>query len=521
MVSASVLAKEKEAAAAKGGAAPKAAPTPAVTPTPAPAPAPAPAAKAKKEVIVDEGEEIELTPELKKELERIEAEERDQPEVGPDQDDDRDHLNVIFVGHVDAGKSTLSGQVLLRTGEVQKKDLEKYEREAKDKGRESWFLAYIMDTNEEERARGKTVEVGRAHFQTDKRRYTILDAPGHKNYVPNMIGGASQADVAVLVISARRGEFETGFERGGQTNEHARLVRTAGVRFVVVAINKMDEATVQWSKERYDTIVEKLTAFLRQTGFNRNDVTFLPVSGISAANIKDPIPDGVAPWYKGDTLLSTLDAIKLPDRDPNAPVRMPVVDRYRDMGALFLMGKIEGGTVVRGSKLMLMPSRDVVEIVSIRAGKRNVSKAGPGENVDICIKGSDEENIHVGFVLCDPKKPVPVVSVFEAQVVLLELLETCPIFTTGYQCVIHIHSATEECTVKVMLALIDKKTMEVTQKRPKFAKEGQIVRLRLETARPVAIETFKDYPQLGRFTLRDSGKTIAIGKVLATAKKAD
>merc|ERR1711972_978036 len=173
-------------------------------------------------------------------------------------------MNVVFIGHVDAGKSTTCGNVLLLSGCVGERVVERYMNEAKEKKRESWFLAYIMDTSDEEKARGKTVEVGRAHFETEHRRFTILDAPGHKSYVPNMIGGASQADIGVLIISARKGEFETGFERGGQTREHALLAKTLGVDKLVLAINKMDDPSVRWSQERYDEIVGKLSPFLKQ-----------------------------------------------------------------------------------------------------------------------------------------------------------------------------------------------------------------------------------------------------------------
>ncbi|KAJ2461987.1 translation termination factor GTPase eRF3, partial [Coemansia sp. RSA 2322] len=196
----------------------------------------------------------------------------------------KEHLNIIFIGHVDAGKSTMGGRILEATGMVDKRTMEKIEREAKEAGRESWALSWALDTNQEERAKGKTVECGRAYFETARRRYTIIDAPGHKTYVGHMLGGAAQADIGVMVISARKGEFETGFERGGQTNEHAILAKTSGVRCLIVAINKMDDITVEWSKERYDEIVAKLTRFLKTVGYNpRMDLIFLPLSGFTGA----------------------------------------------------------------------------------------------------------------------------------------------------------------------------------------------------------------------------------------------
>ena len=208
-------------------------------------------------------------------------------------------MNIVFIGHVDAGKSTMGGNLLYLCGMVDKRTMEKYEREAKEAGRESWYLSWALDSTPQERAKGKTVEVGRAYFETDSRRYTILDAPGHKTYVPHMISGAAQADVAVLVISARKGEFETGFEKGGQTREHIMLVKTAGVSKIVVAINKMDESTVMWDKARYDEIINKITPFIKAAGYNpKTDVTFIPVSAQTGINLKDRLDKKVVPWYE-------------------------------------------------------------------------------------------------------------------------------------------------------------------------------------------------------------------------------
>lgn len=211
----------------------------------------------------------------------------------------KEHLNIVFVGHVDAGKSTMGGNLLYITGMVDKRTMEKYEKEAKEAGRESWYLSWALDSTPQERAKGKTVEVGRAYFETSARRYTILDAPGHKTFVPSMISGAAQADVAVLVISARKGEFETGFEKGGQTREHVMLIKTAGVSKLVIVINKMDDPTVEWDQGRYDEIKGKLTPFVKGAGFNpKTDVTFIPVSAFTGVNLKDRVTKTICPWYR-------------------------------------------------------------------------------------------------------------------------------------------------------------------------------------------------------------------------------
>ncbi|XP_010462768.1 PREDICTED: eukaryotic peptide chain release factor GTP-binding subunit ERF3A [Camelina sativa] len=308
------------------------------------------------------------------------------------------HLNVVFIGHVDAGKSTIGGQILFLSGQVDDRQIQKYEKEAKDKSRESWYMAYIMDTNEEERLKGKTVEVGRAHFETQSTRFTILDAPGHKSYVPNMISGASQADIGVLVISARKGEFETGYERGGQTREHVQLAKTLGVSKLIVVVNKMDDPTVGWSKERYDEIEQKMVPFLKASGYNtKKDVVFLPISGLMGINMDTRMGQTVCPWWSGPCFFEVLDSIEIPPRDPNGPFRksmtrvsahatgltlkmMPIIDKFKDMGTV-VMGKVESGSIKEGDSLVVMPNKEHVKVVAIYCDEDKVKRAGPGENL--------------------------------------------------------------------------------------------------------------------------------------------
>jgi len=438
-------------------------------------------------------------------------------------EDPRDHLSVVFIGHVDAGKSTIAGNVLYLTGQVDQRTIEKYQQEAKEKAGSSWYLAFIMDTNEDERAKGKTVEVGRAHFETEKRRFTILDAPGHKNYVPNMIGGASQADVGILVISARKGEFETGFDRGGQTREHTMLAKTLGVHQLVVAINKMDDKTVSWGKDRYDEIVGKLTPFFKQSGFRPKDVTYLPVSGIGGENVKFPPAEGVCPWYTGPPLLQILEEIPLPKRDPKAPLRIPVLDKLKDSGKLVIQGKVESGSMYLGQKVIIMPGKKAGKVLSLATDLKEIRRAGPGENVRFTISNVTEDHIRTGFVVCDDVSPILAVPQFEAQIAILDLLPHKPIFSPGYQAVFHCHTAVEECTIKMLLYEVDRKTNKPGKKKPKFVKKGGMVMVRIEVSQPVCIETYKAFPQLGRFTLRDEGKTIAVGTVtrLPQVRKAE
>ncbi|KAH8105024.1 eukaryotic polypeptide chain release factor 3 [Phellopilus nigrolimitatus] len=405
--------------------------------------------------------------------------------------DVKQHLSIVFIGHVDAGKSTMGGNILFLTGMVDKRTMEKYEKDAKDAG--------------------KTVEVGRGYFETDSRRYTILDAPGHKTYVPSMISGAAQADVAVLVVSARKGEFETGFERGGQTREHVMLVKTAGVAKLVIVINKMDDTTVQWDKARYDEIIGKVTPFVKSAGYNpKTDVTFVPVSAQTGQNLKDRVSKSIAPWREGPSLLELLDQMPMVDRKFNGPLMLPISEKYKDMGAV-IVGKIESGRLQRNDNLLVMPNHTTVEVSAIyNELEDEVSGALCGDNVRVRLKGIDDEDITTGFVLTSSSKPVHAVRQFEAQ---LAILEHKNIICAGYSAVLHVHTLSEEVNLAALLHYFDKATGRKSRKPPQFAKKGQKIVALIETAAPICIERFVDHPQMGRFTLRDEGRTVAIGKV--------
>lgn len=425
----------------------------------------------------------------------------------------KEHVNLIFIGHVDAGKSTLGGSILYATGMVDERTMDKYKREAKDAGTESWYLSWALDLTKEERSKGKTVEVGRGFFETDKRRYTVLDAPGHKTFVPNMITGASQADVGILVISARKGEYETGFERGGQTREHAILAKTQGVNKLVVAVNKMDDPTVEWSQDRYKECTDKLTTFLKGLQYTKADITFMPISAQSTLGIKDRVPKEVCSWYNGPSLLEYLDNLKSLERNINAPFMMPINGKYKDMGTM-IEGKIEAGVLRKTNNYLLMPNRDEVSISALYGEtEEEIPTSQCGDQVRLRIRGVEEEDIQPGFVLCSPKRPVHCVQAFEAHVQLLELKS---ILSAGFNCVLHVHSAVEEVTFGALLHKLEKGTGRKSKKPPPFGKQGMAVIARLEVisaAGKVCVETFETLPQLGRFTLRDQGQTIAIGKI--------
>jgi len=278
---------------------------------------------------------------------------------------------------------------------------------------------------------------------------------------------------------------------------------------------------LEWSKDRYDQIVNELSPFLKQVGYNpATDVTFVPISGIKGLNLKDPLAANICLWYKGPSLLQVLDEMKPLERLTSAPLRIPVIDKYRDRGATVALGKVESGSVSKGDQVFVMPGKIPAEVLGVLIDdQRSVRTARPGENIKLYLKGPDEESIHKGFVICDAKSPVPTVTRFEAQLAILELLPLKPIFTAGYSAVMHIHTAVEECSVIVLLAQLDKKTGQVVATKPKFVKNGNVVKAVIECSQPVCVELFSDNPQLGRFTLRDEGKTIAIGKITTIAKK--
>ncbi|KAE8153398.1 P-loop containing nucleoside triphosphate hydrolase protein [Aspergillus avenaceus] len=433
----------------------------------------------------------------------------------------KEHVNIVFIGHVDAGKSTLGGSILYVTGMVDERTLDKYRRDAKDAGRETWYLSWALDLTNEERAKGKTVEVGRAHFKLDietpngpvERQFSILDAPGHKAYVHHMIGGASQADVGVLVISARKGEYETGFEKGGQTREHALLARNTGVRKLVVAVNKMDDPTVEWSHARFKECTVKVSKFLEALGYKKDDLTFMPISAQRTAGIKDRVSKELAPWYDGPSLLEYLGNMEVPERKINAPFMMPITAKYRDMGTM-VEGRVESGVIKKNGTCIVMPNRSKVEITALYGETEDeIPTATCGDQVRMRLRGVEEEDLLPGFVLCSPKRLVNCVASFEAKIRILELKS---ILTAGYNCVMHVHSAVEEVTIGALLHKCEPGTGRKSKRPPPFANKGQTVIARLDvtsTAGAVCVERFEDYNQMGRFTLRDQGQTIAIGMI--------
>ena len=427
-------------------------------------------------------------------------------------DTTRQPVSIVFVGHVDSGKSTISGSLLYYLKEVDERAIDKYKREAKVKNRESWFMAYIMDTYEEEREKGKTVDIGKASFKTTHRRFTLLDAPGHSGYIPNLLLGACQADFAGLVISAKKGEFESGFDKQGSTREHTLLLKALGVNNLIVMVNKMDEDSVKWSKERYDNIVKTLKPFIHSCGFDvEKNVKWIPISGLTGENLCIPLDKHKCDWYTGPNLIEIMDTIELPKRDENAAVRVSILDRYKE-NQVYIMGKIESGTIKYGDTYTLMPSGAKITVDWLfNSEEKGVPYALPGENIRIRCKGIDSENeVNRGNILCSNDNLCLTFNVFEAEIQVLELPDNL-IIAEGFNCMLHYHTFIEECTITPKCE-IKRKTKEET--KVKFVRSQARLKAFVKTKNILCGEKYETFNNLGRFSMRYEGSTIAIGKIL-------
>ncbi|XP_032999723.1 HBS1-like protein isoform X3 [Lacerta agilis] len=419
-------------------------------------------------------------------------------------------LNLVVIGHVDAGKSTLMGHLLYLLGNVNKRTMHKYEQESKKAGKASFAYAWVLDETGEERERGVTMDVGMTKFETKTKVITLMDAPGHKDFIPNMITGAAMADVAILVVDASRGEFEAGFETGGQTREHGLLVRSLGVTQLAVAVNKMDQ--VNWQQERFQEIVSKLGQFLKQAGFKESDVAYIPTSGLGGENlVTRSQASELTKWYEGKCLLEQIDSFKPPQRSVEKPFRLCVSDVFKDQGSGFCVtGKIEAGYVQVGDRLLAMPPNETCTVKGIALHDEPVDWAAAGDHVILTLTGMDIIKINVACIFCCPKEPIKACTRFRARILIFNI--EVPI-TKGFPVLLHFQTVSEPATIRRLLSVLHKSTGEVTKKKPKCLTKGQNALVELQTQRPVALELYKDFKELGRFMLRYSGSTIAAGVV--------
>ncbi|XP_017127200.1 HBS1-like protein [Drosophila elegans] len=424
--------------------------------------------------------------------------------------DQKSHIHMIVIGHVDAGKSTLMGHLLYDTGNVSQRVMHKHEQESKKLGKQSFMYAWVLDETGEERARGITMDVGQSRIETKTKIVTLLDAPGHKDFIPNMISGATQADVALLVVDATRGEFESGFELGGQTREHAILVRSLGVNQLGVVINKLD--TVGWSQERFTEIVTKLKSFLKQAGFKDSDVSFTPCSGLTGENLcKSAQESALTSWYSGPHLLDVIENFKIPERAIDRPLRMSVSDIYKGTGSGFcISGRVETGVLCLNDKVLVGASREQAQVKSLTMNEFPQTSVFAGDQVSVTLPALDINNVTVGCIICDPQTPIPVTTRFQARIIVFNV--KVPI-TMGFPVLLHHQSLIEPAVVCKLTASIHKSTGEVVKKKPRCLGNNSCALVELETSRPICIERYADFKELGRVMLRVAGVTIAAGMV--------
>ncbi|CAH3021010.1 unnamed protein product [Porites evermanni] len=419
-------------------------------------------------------------------------------------------LNLVVIGHVDAGKSTLMGHLLYRLGDVSKKAMHKYETESKKAGKASFAYAWVLDETGEERERGITMDVGLTRFETETKLITLMDAPGHKDFIPNMITGASQADVAILVVGSSTGEFESGFEAGGQTREHALLVRSLGVTQLIVAVNKLDN--VGWSEARYNHVVGKLKHFLKQAGFKDSDVVYVPCSGLTGENLTKCCNETLLRnWYNGPTLLDRIDNFKPPKRELEKPFRFWVSDVYKGMGAgINVTGKLEAGKLQNGDKVVVMPAGEQGLVKALSIHDEPVQLACAGDHVTLTLSGLDMMHVGVGSVLCPPSSPIKCTMKLKARILVFNI--RVPI-TKGFMVLFHYKTLNEPATIHRLCSVLHKSTGEVLQKKPRCLTKNSNAEVVIHTFKPVCVELYKDYKDLGRFMLRYGGETIAAGVV--------
>lgn len=425
------------------------------------------------------------------------------------------HINLLICGHVDHGKSTMMGHILFLTGALNKQEMAKMEKLAKEADKPSFKFAYVMDRLKEERERGLTIDLAFRRFDTPKHYFTIIDAPGHADFVKNLITGASQADAAILVVSARKGEFEAGVSAGGQTREHAFLARTLGIEQIVVAINKMDDSTPPWSQDRYEEIKAEVTSLLQGAQFDPSKVHFVPVSAWTGDALIEPSKN--MEWYKGPTLLGAIDEFVLPPKPIDKPLRVPVQDVYTITGVGTVpVGRVETGKMKIGDKVIFMPPAKEGEIKTIEMHHERMDTAEPGDNIGFNVRGIGKEDIRRGDVMGHISDPPKVASEFVGQIIVIFHPRA---IAAGYTPVIHAHTSQVAATFTEIISKIDARTGETIQEKPDFIKQGDAALVRFTPVQPLCLETFAKIKQLGRFAVRDSGRTVAVGVVRKIKEK--
>ena len=423
---------------------------------------------------------------------------------------DKPHINLIIIGHVDHGKSTSIGHLFYSAGAIPEKQLKDFEAEAEALGKGSFKYAWVLDKLKEERERGLTIDLAFYELETKKHVFTVIDAPGHRDFVKNMVTGASQADGAILMISAKRGEYEAGTNPGGQTREHAFLAKTLGVNQLVVAVNKMDDPSVDWSEQRFEEVKDGISELLKKVGYDPSKINFVPTSGWTGDNLVEK--SDKMPWYKGPALLEALDTFKLPPKPTDKPLRIPVQEVYTIRGVgTTPVGKVETGVLKPGDDIIFMPSGEKGKVNSIETHYTKIDSAGPGDNIGFNVKGIEKDKLRRGNVASHLKTPCSVAKAFKGRIFIIHHPTA---IGEGYTPVLHLHTAQVAVKFDKLLAKLDPRTGQTIEENPAYLRTGEAAVVRFVPLQPTAMENFKDFPQLGRFALRDMGTTIGAGIVM-------
>jgi len=444
---------------------------------------------------------------------------------------EKTHINIVVIGHVDSGKSTTTGHLIYKCGGIDKRTIEKFEKEAQEMGKGSFKYAWVLDKLKAERERGITIDIALWKFETPKYYVTIIDAPGHRDFIKNMITGTSQADCAVLIVAAGKGEFEAGISKEGQTREHALLAFTLGVKQLIVGINKMDNA--EYKEERYNEIKNEVSKYLKKVGYNLDAVPFIPISGWCGDNMLEPSTN--MPWYKPQkitkknekketfnfqctTLLNALDAILPPTRPTEKPLRLPLQDVYKIGGiGTVPVGRVETGVLKPGMVVTFAPANVTTEVKSVEMHHQSLPQAEPGDNVGFNVKNVSVKEIRRGNVCGDSKNDPPKeADKFLAQVIIMNHPGK---IANGYTPVLDCHTAHIACKFEEITTKIDRRSGKSLEDNPKNIGAGDAAMVNLKPSKPMCVEPFSNFPPLGRFACRDMKQTVGVGVIKEVTKK--
>jgi len=435
------------------------------------------------------------------------------------------HINIVVIGHVDSGKSTTTGHLIYKCGGIDKRTIEKFEKEAQEMGKGSFKYAWVLDKLKAERERGITIDIALWKFETGKYYVTIIDAPGHRDFIKNMITGTSQADCAVLIVAAGVGEFEAGISKNGQTREHALLAFTLGVKQLIVGVNKMDSTEPPYSETRFTEIQKEVSAYIKKIGYNPDVVPFVPISGWHGDNMLEASPK--MSWFKGwkvtkgtgTTIMEALDNIDPPKRPTDRPLRLPLQDVYKIGGiGTVPVGRVETGTIKAGMIVTFAPVNLTTEVKSVEMHHTTLDQATPGDNVGFNVKNVSVKDIRRGNVAGDSKNDPPKESEeFKAQVIILNHPGQ---INAGYAPVVDCHTSHIACKFRELLEKIDRRSGKKIEDNPANVKSGDAAIVEMVPQKPMCVESFAEYAPLGRFAVRDMRQTVAVG-VIKSVKKRD